>query len=163
MLPRPCTHNNEFRYHQSRAILSCCISIRGHQEPLWGRIQLPLGSPAGRLCTAERQCGSQSGPAGGQLYNGSRGTACPPLTQRGAQSRGILWWEARARSWQATNNPGGGKRVEWAAAASFAPSATGPPWTHGTLPSLLPDSGKNRRQMGISPRAPTPMQPIFIL
>ena len=57
------------------------------------------------------------------------------------------------------HNPGGGKRVEWAAAASFAPSATGPPWTHGTLPV----SGKNRRQMGISPRAPTPMQPIFIL
>ena len=154
----PTTMNSDITAaHQNRAILSCCISISGHQEPLQGRIQLALGRPAGRLCTAERQCGSQSGPAGGQLYNDSRGTAWPPLTQRGAQSRGILWWEARAGSHQQSKrDPGGGKRVEWAGRRLFWPQ-----WHRPTMdtwcPALLPVSGKKRRQMGISPRAP--MQP----
>ena len=59
---------------------------------------------------------------------------------------------------QSKRDPGGGKRVEWAGRRLFWPQ-----WHRPTMdtwcPALLPVSGKKRRQMGISPRAPTQMQP----
>ena len=77
-------------------------------------------------------CAQQSGSVGprvalqGVNYTTIQGTAWPPLTQRGAQSRGILsWGEARAR--RSSNNQssrvkaGGGKRVEWAGRRLFCP------------------------------------------